>query len=809
MPAARRLVSLALSIACLWPTVVIAAPAAPAGKGGSPPQAVQTFLRTRCLDCHEGATSEGGLDLATLSFDPEDQTSDERWARIIDRVESGEMPPPEDAKIAEATRKSFVKAAGNWLRQAIRDRDETFGRVRARRLSPREVERSLHSLLGIDIPLANLIPVEGRPGGFTTVAERQTMSHHQLERHLAVVDAALDEAFRRAMGPTDAYDRDFDAAGVSRTDPTIRCREPEMLDGRAVVWSNGTTYYGRIPATTAPADGWYRFRLRVSALNPPETGGVWTTVHTGPCVSGAPLLEYVTAFESQAETREIAFEAWLPRRQMLEIRPGDVTLKQARFEGGQVGTGEGEPQKVPGIAIERLTMTRFHRGADDDGARSRLFGDLPVEKQGKGGFRPKPRAAEADIERLVRDFARRAFRRPVEAADIDPVVSLAKSVQASGGPFDAALRAGYRAILCSPRFVYLMESPGRLDDHAIASRLSYFLTGGPPDERLDGLAESGKLRTPATIKAEADRLLGLASPGDDRDAAKRFIEDFAAEWLDLDQINFTEPDRKLFRDFDPIVQNSMLAETHAFLGEMLRENRPVSWLASANVAYLNSRLARFYGIPDVSGDELRRLTLPPGTHRGGLLTQGAILKVTANGNTTSPVIRGAWISERLLGLPMHPPPSGVPAIEPDIRGAKTIREQLAQHRSDASCASCHRLFDPIGFALENYDPSGRWRTQYIAIVDGKQAKGQKIDSGDVLANGRKFASIDDFKTLAAGEGDLLARAVAGQMLVYGTGGTISYADRKAVAEIAAAVRDGHGMRSIVHAVVTHPTFLSK
>jgi hypothetical protein len=253
----------------------------------------------------------------------------------------------------------------------------------------------------------------------------------------------------------------------------------------------------------------------------------------------------------------------------------------------------------------------------------------------------------------------------------------------------------------------------------------------------------------------------------------------------------------------------MLGETHAFLEEMLRDNRSVTWLASADVTYLNSRLARFYGIPDVAGDELRRVKVPAGTHRGGVLSQGAILKVTANGNNTSPVVRGSWVSERLFGLPAHPPPSGVPAIEPDIRGAKTIREQLAQHRSDSACASCHRLFDPVGFALENFDPSGKWRTQYIAIVDGKHTKGQKVDAADMLANGRKFSSFDEFKTLAAGEADLLAGAVAGQMLVYGTGATLSYADRKAVKEITAVARNGHGLRSIVHAVVAHPTFLNK
>jgi hypothetical protein len=388
-------------------------------------------------------------------------------------------------------------------------------------------------------------------------------------------------------------------------------------------------------------------------------------------------------------------------------------------------------------------------------------------------------------------------------------VALAGEVRAAGGSFTEALRAGYRGVLCAPRFLYLVERPGRLDDHAVAARLSYFLAGGPPDAELAALADSGRLREPASLRRQADRLLGIGAGTAGRAATRRFVEDLAAEWLDLDQIDFTVPDRKLFRDFDPVVQHSMLAETHAFLEEMLRDDRPVSWLVSADVGHLNSRLARFYGIPDVAGDEIRRTALPSGTPRGGVLTQGAVLKVTANGNTTSPVVRGAWVAERLLGIPIHPPPSGVPAIEPDIRGATTMREQLAQHRSDSSCASCHRAFDPIGFALESFDPAGKWRTHYPSVVDGKPVPGLAVDASGMLEDGRRFANVAEFKALAARDTARIARGVAGQLLVYGTGATLSYADRQAVAEIAAAAGAGHGLRSLVQAVVTHPVFLSK
>ena len=823
----------------LLAVLVLAAPLRAAGADAAP-QPVSAFLQAHCVACHEGPGAEGGFAVDGLGFDPADPAGDRRWARLIDRVEAGEMPPAEAAGPAPADRAAFARAAGDWLRERIARRDAEFGRVRTRMLSRREVERSLHDLLGIDIPLANALPDEGRPRGFTTVAERQAMSHHRLERHLAVVDAALDEAFRRALPPGggDAYARDFDAVGISRTDPKARTREPELLDGRGVIWANGTIYYGRIPATAAPEDGWYRFRLRVAAINPPETGGVWSTVNAGLCVSSAPLLEFVTAFEAMPEPREIVFEAWLPRRHMLEIRPGDITLKQARFAGGQVGTGEGAPQQVPGIAMERLTMERFHRGPDDDGVRQLLFGHVPIVRDGRI-VRPRPSQPPADLTRLVAVFARRAFRRPVTDDEIAPVAALARGMLDDGEPFEATVRAAYRTLLCSPRFLHLVERPGPLDDHALAARLSYFLTGSTPDRELSDLADAGRLRTPDTLRRQADRLLGLDAGGAGTAAAgpapagpapagpahgglRRFVSDFAAEWLDLDQIDFTEPDRKLYPGFDQVVQQSMLAETHAFLTEMLRDDRPVSVLAADDATWLDSRLARFYAVDGVAGDDLRRVRLPAAAHRGGLLAQGAILKVTANGNHTSPVVRGVFVRERLLGIDVPPPPANVPAIEPDIRGATTIRDQLARHRDQAACASCHRGIDPLGFALESFDPSGRWRDRYLAMEAGRRKPGPPVDAagalGDVLpgaasaapSDGGRFAGSDDFRTLLAARPEWLARGVAGAMLAYGTGATLSFKDRDAVAEIvAAAAARGYGMRSILHAVVTHPVFSSK
>ncbi|MFI4877166.1 MAG: DUF1592 domain-containing protein [Blastopirellula sp. JB062] len=769
------------------------------------PEKIRQFITANCYDCHQGESSEAGLDLEKLSFDLTDEAIQDRWVRIFDRVEADEMPPTEYGEIDVEAKRDFLSATRLHLHRQQRSQQDQLGRVQARRLTRKQIERSLHDLLGIDIPLTEYLPEESRANGFTTVADGQSMSHFQLAAHLKAVDAALDEAFRRALSPADKDERDFDAKGIARTNPKRRCREPEMRQGQAVIWSADVIYYGRIPATRAKADGWYRFEVTVSGLKLPPSGGVWSTVRSGLCVSTAPLLQDITTFEALEEPQTIQFDAWLPKGHMLEIRPRDVTLKKGRFAGGQIGVGEGEPQNLPGIAFDRLTMRRIHLKGDDDHVRQLLFGDLKTKpsKNKRPDYELVSSSPREDATRLMRAFAQRAFRRPVEAAEIAPYVASVQNALAEGDSLVAALRMGYRALLCSPRFLYFTEETGPLDDYAIATRLSYLLTGSTPDETLLQLAAAGKLRDKQTLQAETNRLLAS-------DAGRQFIHDFAAEWLDLDQINFTTPDRKLYPKFDPIVQQAMLDETEIFLHAMLQENLSVTRLIDADFTFLNSRLARYYEIEGVEGDEMRRVTLSPESRRGGLITHGSVLKVTANGSNTSPVLRGVWMLERILGDPVPPPPSNVPAVEPDIRGATTIREQLAKHRSHSDCASCHVKIDPPGFALENFDPAGQWRDRYVRLQGRKRKPGPVIDASYALPNGREFQNIDGFKALAVDQPRKLTANVAEHLLVYGTGAPIAFADRDAVEAIVdETANDDFGLRSILHAVVASPLFLSK
>jgi hypothetical protein len=304
--------------------------------------------------------------------------------------------------------------------------------------------------------------------------------------------------------------------------------------------------------------------------------------------------------------------------------------------------------------------------------------------------------------------------------------------------------------------------------------------------------------------------------------AERLVRNFVGQWLDLRRIDETTPDKRLYPEHDELLQVSMIAETEHFFKELLERDLSVTNFIDSDFSILNERLARHYGIEGVTGQAFRHVQLPPDSHRGGVLTQASVLKVTANGTNTSPVIRGVWVMDNLLGQPVPPPPPDVPAVEPDIRGAVTIREQLAKHRQLAECASCHRKIDPAGFALENFDVIGGWREQYRSLAAGDKVKvkvdglnvkyfhGRTVDPGDVLADGRKFANKDELKTLLLSDHDHISRCVAEKLLIYATGAGPQFADRQVIEDIVVKARErDRGLRTILHEVVQSPAFLNK
>lgn len=424
----------------------------------------------------------------------------------------------------------------------------------------------------------------------------------------------------------------------------------------------------------------------------------------------------------------------------------------------------------------------------------------------------------ADARKLLRTFVARAYRRPTTDADAELFIKLFDQQHAAGLSFTEAMFAAYTAVLASPGFVFLDEAPGPLDDHALATRLALFLWNSEPDTALRARADRGELRQPEVLRAETERLL------DDPKSA-RFVEAFLDYWIDLRKMDDTTPSTTLYNDYylDDSLDEAAVLESRLYFADMVRRNLPARQVIDSDFTYLNERLARHYDTPGVTGSKMRRVPLPPGSPRGGFLTQASVLKVTANGTTTSPVLRGVWIVERILGIRIPPPPP-VPAVEPDIRGAVTIRQQLAKHSEDASCAACHSKMDPPGFALESFDVFGGWRDHYRAVsedkpaVEGRGKNGQPfefhyglpVDAAGTLPDGRPFQDIREFKKLLLEDDVPIARNLASQLIVYATGAPVRFSDRPAVEQILERTRDdAHGTRSLIHAIVQSELFRNK
>ncbi len=379
--------------------------------------------------------------------------------------------------------------------------------------------------------------------------------------------------------------------------------------------------------------------------------------------------------------------------------------------------------------------------------------------------------------------------------------------------------ASYTAVLASPGFVYLNEKPGRLDDYALATRLSLFLWNSPPDDALRARAARGELSQPGVLRAETERM--LSDP-----KSRRFAEAFLDYWIDIRKIEDSTPSTTLYNDYylDDALTEAALAETQLYFEELVRRDLPARNIVDSDFTFLNERLANHYGIPGVKGIAMRRVTLPPDSPRGGFMTQASVLKVTANGTTTSPVLRGKWIMERILGFEIPPPPASVPAVEPDIRGAVTIRQQLDKHRADKSCAVCHTKIDPPGFALESFDVMGAWRDKYRGVSDDKPAEkglgkngqpfvfhyGLPVDSSGELPDGRAFKDIRDFKRLLRSDDVTLGRNLAKQLVVYATGAPVRFSDRKQIDEILSGAKANEfGVRSLIHQIVQSEIFRNK
>jgi hypothetical protein len=757
-----------------------------------------------CEKCHSGAKAEGDFSLTSLTDDFNDKQNRERWLTVLEQLKEGTMPPGDEPRPPVKDVQSVMDWISTQAGKAEIARRESEGRVVMRRLNRAEYANTVRDLLGVEVDLTDLLPLDTSTNGFDNNAELLHTSSFLMRNYLDAADRVLDEAIANEPEPWIQKKR-FDI----REEKTVKATGSvyRHTDDGVAIFATWESANIRVTMWNFRSHVRGKYRFRISGYGFQSEGKPITfrvTAGTLKEVTEERLIDY---FAVPADTPTVVefTEQLEPENRIRILAEGLPALPPAVEKiGADKYTG-------PGLVIQWVDVEGPLLESWPPPGHKAIFGDLKQTRISPERFEVVSQQPMVDAERILREFARRAFRRQVSDEDIKPFLARVKSKLDQNYSFEQAMRVGLKGILVSPDFLFLREQTTRLNDFALASRLSYFLWSSMPDEELFQLAAKNKLHEHDVLGEQVERLL--------RDPkARAFNTNFTGQWLSLRAIDATLPDGTLYPEYDDILKTSMLKETSMFFDEVLRNDLPLTHFVSSDFTFLNARLAKHYGIPGIVGMEMRKVTLPSDSHRGGLLTMGSVLKVTANGTTTSPIIRGSWVLERILGTPPPKPPLDVEAIEPDIRGATTIREQLARHRDVESCASCHRKIDPPGFALESFDVIGGWRDHYRATGEPREVNGRRVrywngpavDPGDVLPDGRRFRDIDEYKQLILEDKDQLARNLAEKLLAYSTGAAPTHADKPQIETIVNRLRDkNYGFKALIHEIVQSPLFQSK
>ncbi|MGI9472486.1 MAG: DUF1592 domain-containing protein [Rubripirellula sp.] len=779
--------------------------------------ALKPFFAQYCNDCHAEGSEEGGLTLDRLTPDLDDRAMTAAWERIYDRVASGEMPPSESDQPTDAERAKFVAQLGKPLSQSHTIHKGTG----LRRLNRREYQNTLNDLFGTQIDLERMFPADGRTGEFDNVGESLQLSMVQLQRYLDAIDLVVEKAIAKTTSPIEPSSRRVSYAETREGKQFIGKVWKQLDDGAVAFFKDGGYPSGMLRDAVARKSGYYNIRVTGYAYQSesPVTFAIGATSFQRGV--DQPTFGYYAFGPGQPQTIEL--RAWMDERFMIEITPWGINDRDnvIRKEGPDGYDGPGlaiQHVEIEGPIVEEFP-SRGHVLIFDEIDR-REIEPAHASHKTKSWYQPKfeivSDAPEQDARRTLQRLASLAFRRPATPTQINRYVELFNQQRTEGAEVEEALKSAVAAIFCSPDFLFLQEPAGWLDDYALASRLSYFLTRTAPDAELLAAAESGELSKDRDLLLKQTQRL-LSDPRNDR-----FIVDFTDAWLNLRDIDFTSPDRNLFPEFDRFLQYSMLEETRQFVTKVVRENRRVRDLIQPPFAMLNNRLAVHYGIEGIDGPELREVPITDDGVRGGLLGQASLMKVSANGTNTSPVVRGVFVTERILGNPPPPPPPGVAGVEPDIRGASTLRELLAKHRDLDSCRNCHAMIDPPGFALESFNPIGGWRERFRSLGEGDRVDvqisgrnvryrlGPDVDASGELQNGKKFDGFLEFRRLLADNEDLLAEMLTTKLLTFATGREMGFSDRDLVNRLVEqSKQEGHGVKNLIELIVTSDAFRRK
>ncbi|MDB6029900.1 MAG: Protein of unknown function (DUF1587)/Protein of unknown function (DUF1592)/Protein of unknown, partial [Verrucomicrobiales bacterium] len=657
------------------------------------PSAVNTLLNDYCVKCHDAEVKKGELDLTRLDREAITQHPDQ-WEKIVRKLQARQMPPAGKKRPDEKDYQKVVAQLATRLDRAAAEnpnpgRTDTF-----RRLNRTEYQNAVRDLLALEIDAAALLPKDDASHGFDNVGA-VNLSPTLLNRYISAAESISRLAIgapRRAPGG-DTY----------RTQPDLT--QEEHVEGLPL-----GTRGGMLIQQTFPCDGEYEIQIRLTRDRNEHVEGMRESHELEVLIDRERVAHFTVS--PPKDNNHDKVDAHLKARIPVTAGPHQVGVTFVRNPSSLLETKR-QPYQAHynmhrhprlGPAIYQVSVNGPYNatGPGDTPSRRRIFTTRPT----------KPQDEEACARQILGTLARRAYRSPVTEADLEKPMEFYRQAKAVDG-FEAGIESALSAVLVSPEFLFRVErdpagaAPGtayRLNDVALASRLSFFLWSSIPDDELLEAAERGDLHQPKVLEKQTRRM--LADP-----RARNLVTNFGEQWLHLRNLESITPDLRLFPDFDDNLRQAFRRETEMHFETVLHEDRSVLNLLKADYTFLNERLAKHYGISHVYGSDFRRVALGPGSERGGLLRQGSILTVTSYATRTSPTIRGKWILENLLGTPPPPPPGNVPALkEKTISESLPVRQRLAEHRANVACAGCHALIDPPGFALENYDAIGRWRT---------------------------------------------------------------------------------------------------
>jgi len=808
---------------------------------------IRPILDTYCIRCHGADKAEAHVNFAAILNEADARKARRLWSKAFDQIKNGEMPPAEARQFAAADRTKL----GWWLRERIESRDPNDrdpGPALVRRLSRPEYDRTLRDLLGIDFNASELvgIPDDSQGHGFANQSSILDLSPALMEKYFATTDQLLDRILVPASDletpstlnvaaaseiarpkptanepqrPNDpklppitksTLTAQYKCAGSGAADNQIRPQFQIFNSGKdAVPLRELTIRYWFISGGETEFQHWCDY-AKVDAKNVTRS----VNILPKPVQDADAYVEVGFAdgtLEAGGNTGEIqirvAKQDWKPFEQTADYSfdASLTTFSEAPlvtlYRKGKLMWGR-EPSESAATSTKKTKTLQPAEGQPAKDSKTTAANTVEHQKMLKvrqAIFIAKPStelSQQAAAKKIIESFARKAWRRPVQAAEVARLMTIYDRAVVKGADFTNAVRPMLKTVLVSPNFLFRieqdrpmqgLETSHRVSDHELAVRLSYFIWSTLPDQELTALADQGKLSAPGELEKQAKRM--LADP-----KSQALTENFAVPWLQLDNLTNARPATEFFPSFIPSLKTAMYQETTLFFDTLRQENRNLLELIDSDYTYVNEELARHYGISGVSGSEMRKISLKPEDHRGGLLGMGSVLASTSHTFRTSPTLRGKYVLEVILGTPPPPPPANVGVLKDEAKGKppKTFRESLARHSTVAACAACHKKIDPLGFGLESFDAVGKWRAGDAAT----------LDASGVLPTGEKFSGPDELKKLLLKRKDQFLRNLSEQMLTYALGRKLEDCDENTVLDIRDALkRDNNRFSTLILEVV--------